>query len=296
MMKGIVFNIQKFSVHDGTGIRTMVFLKGCPLRCTWCSNPESQDMAPERAFNPNHCLGTDACGRCAKNCPTGAITSKQDNSLASDTLCTNCFACVDACPTGARTLYGSEMTVDEVLKRVEEDEAFYARSGGGMTLSGGEALAQPQFVNAILKEAKRRHINTAMETCGYAAYDDLACAARSLDMLIFDIKHINSKRHKDGTGVGNERIIKNFLNICEDFPNLNILVRTPIIPGFNDNAETISAIRKLIPARDTITYELLTYHRMGQPKYEYLGRGYAHEGVKADQQRMEQLRAIAQSG
>ena len=153
---GIVFNIQKFSVHDGEGIRTLVFLKGCPLHCPWCSNPESQRREPERAYNPTRCLSAEVCGRCARACPTGAVRVVNGLICFDRSMCTGCNACVRACPTGAQTVYGESVSVDHILKRVEEDDVFYARSGGGLTLSGGEALAQPDFALALLREAKAR--------------------------------------------------------------------------------------------------------------------------------------------
>ena len=164
---GIVFNVQKFSVHDGEGIRTLVFLKGCPLHCPWCSNPESQRREPERAYNPTRCLTAAVCGRCAKACPTGAVSIVGGLVCFDRSKCTGCNACVRACPSGAQTVYGETQSVDQILSRVEEDGVFYTRSGGGLTLSGGEALAQPDFALALLREAKKRHIHTTIETCGH---------------------------------------------------------------------------------------------------------------------------------
>lgn len=291
-VSGIVFNVQKFSVHDGRGIRTLVFLKGCPLHCLWCSNPESQHLQPELAFNGSRCLTAAVCGRCAKACLSGAITVV-DGLLRTDrSLCKGCFSCVKACPSGARNIYGETMTVDRILRRVEEDSIFYSRSGGGLTLSGGEALMQPGFVLALLREARRRHINTAIETSGFAPYEHLQEAIVNLNMLIMDIKSLDCAKHKEFTGVDNALILENFSRVCEEFPKLKILVRTPVIPGFNDSEDDIRAIRDFIPRRGNITYELLAYHRMGQPKYEYLGRRYALEGATLGDGLMDRLRAI----
>lgn len=280
---GIVFNVQKFSVHDGKGIRTLIFLKGCPLRCRWCSNPESQRQEPERAFNPTRCLTAPVCGMCAKACPNGAIVVV-DGLLCNDrNRCKECFACAHACPSGAQSVYGETQTVDTVLKRVEEDSVFYARSGGGLTLSGGEAMQQPDFVLALLREARKRRINSAMETCGHYAWEKLADACGLLNTLIFDIKSANSAKHKEFVGVGNERILKNFELVCQEFPDLPLHVRTPVIPGFNDTEEDIRSIHNMLPRRPNVRYELLPYHRMGQPKYEYIGKKYAYEGASLDQ-------------
>lgn len=289
---GIIFNIQKFSVHDGEGIRTLVFLKGCPLHCPWCSNPESQRREPERAYNPTRCLTAEVCGRCAKACPAGAVSVINGLICFDRSKCTGCNACVRACPTGAQAVYGETVSVDDILKRVEEDDVFYARSGGGLTLSGGEALAQPEFALALLREARARRIHTTIETCGHYPTDVLEEACRLLDALIFDVKCLDSERHKKFTGVGNELILRNLHLALERFPDLPVLVRTPVIPGFNDTEEDILSIRELLPKRANVRYEALTYHRMGQPKYGYLGRPYPLEGVKADEAFMARLNAM----
>lgn len=289
---GIVFNVQKFSVHDGEGIRTLVFLKGCPLHCPWCSNPESQRREPERAYNSSRCLTAAVCGRCAKACPTGAVSVVNGMIRFDRAKCTGCDGCVRACPSGAQTVYGETMSVDDVLKRVEEDGVFYSRSGGGLTLSGGEALVQPDFALALLREARRRHIHTTIETCGHYPTEVIDEACRSLDALIFDVKCLDSERHKKFTGVGNELILKNINHVFEHFPNLPVLIRTPVIPGFNDTEEDILRIREMIPKNPNVRYEALTYHRLGQPKYGYLGRRYELEGVKADDAFMKRLNAM----
>ena len=185
------------------------------------------------------------------------------------------------------------MSVGQVLDKVEEDGVFYHRSGGGMTLSGGEALMQPTFANALLREARRRHLNTAIETCGCCPYGHLHEACTHLDKLIFDIKSLDAKAHKAQTGVDNTLILHNFIKVCKNFPSLLIQVHTPVIPGFNDNEDDILAIRRFIPRRPNVEYELLAYHRMGQPKYSYLGRPYELKGVNLDSSRLERLKAVA---
>lgn len=289
---GTVFNVQKFSVHDGKGIRTLVFLKGCPMRCRWCSNPESQRMEPDRAFNPTRCLTAAVCGRCVTACRQGAITVVEGLLCNDRSRCEECFACAEACPSGAQSVYGETQSVDRILNRVEEDGVFYARSGGGLTLSGGEAMSQPEFVLALLREAQVRRIKTAMETCGHYPYEPLHEACGLLHELIFDIKSLNDAKHKEFTGVGNSLVLRNFQRVCEDFPDLPLHVRTPVIPGFNDTEEDIIAIRDLLPRRPHVRLELLPYHRMGQPKYEYIGRTYPYEGVTLDKERMARLMAL----
>lgn len=291
---GIVFNTQKFSVHDGIGIRTLVFLKGCPLRCRWCSNPESQRPEPQHAFNPMRCITAEVCGRCAKACPNGALTVVDGLICNNPSACKNCFACANACPSGSQSVYGETQTVAQVLARVEEDDAFYRRSGGGLTLSGGEPLMQPEFANALLREARRRHINTTIESCGFYKYEHLQEAAQNLNKLIFDIKCFRSDLHKQHTGVPNELILANFKRLCEEFPDLPVRVRTPVIPGFNDNEEEIRSIREIVPRKDNVEYELLAYHRMGQPKYAYIGRKYELEDASLDAEVFARLKEIAQ--
>jgi pyruvate formate lyase activating enzyme len=274
---GNVFSIQKYSVHDGPGIRTVVFLKGCPLRCAWCSNPESQLLTPELAYNRNKCLGLDKCVRCVKVCEAGALTEDAEGKLSIDrTLCTQCQKCAAACPAGAMITYGEETSVDAALRRVEEDGLFYSRSGGGMTLSGGEPFLQAEFATALLREAQNRCINTAVESCGAASYDTFKDALQYVDTLMFDVKSLNDDKHREFTGHSNERILHNLRRIREDYPSLAIRVRTPIIPGFNDTEDdvrSIIAFLETLPG-DKVEYEILEYHRMGQPKYESTGREY----------------------
>lgn len=274
---GNVFSIQKYSVHDGPGIRTLVFLKGCPLRCKWCSNPESQLPQSELAYNRNKCLGLDKCVRCKDVCTVGAISEGEDGKIEIDReLCNNCLACTDACPAGSLIVYGEETAVKDALKRVEEDEMFYARSGGGMTLSGGEPFLQAKYATALLREAHRRYVDTAVETCGAANYDDFKEALQYVNTLMYDIKSMNPEKHKEYTAQSNERILDNLKRIREDYPKLPIRVRTPIIPGFNDNELDVQAIINFLNRLpgDKVEYEILEYHRLGQPKYESTGREY----------------------
>jgi pyruvate formate lyase activating enzyme len=292
-IKGIVFNIQKYSVHDGPGIRTIAFLKGCPLRCRWCSNPESQNPKPELAYNRERCLTFDNCIRCLEVCTVGAIQKADDNRPRIDwNLCTQCLLCADVCPSKALSVYGYEVTVAQVIDEVEREGVFYARSGGGLTLSGGEPLFQPEFAIALLTEARRRRINTSLETCGYCRTEDLLSAAPHLNTLIYDLKIMDDPLHRKFTGLSNTLILDNLKRVRQGFPDLQILVRTPVIPAVNDNEEAIAAIVDFIADMANVSYEMLAFHRMGKPKYEYLGRTFEIYEERLKDGKMAQLKKM----
>lgn len=289
-----VFNIQQFTVHDGPGIRTMVLLKGCPLQCRWCSNPESQKLQPELAYNSNKCIGITECMHCIEVCVNGAIKKDNNNKIIIDReLCNDCLDCANVCPSRALNAFGNLMSIDEILKIVEDESVFYSRSGGGLTLSGGEPFMQVEFTLELLKEAKKRRMNTAMETSGYAAWENMEEACRYLDTVLFDIKCMDEQKHIKYTGVSNKLILDNFEKMCESFPDLNKIVRTPIVPEFNDTEEDIFAVVDFIKGKPNVSYEPLVYHRMGQPKYEYLGRKYLLAEIKADEGKINSLKESA---
>ncbi len=290
---GLIFNIQRFSLHDGSGIRTLVFLKGCPLACPWCSNPEGRSFTPDLAYRPAKCIGTEACGLCMEACREGAISPGKDGKVEIDrTACTSCGLCVEACPSLALERFGKRMTVEEVLGVVEEDGAFYARSGGGLTLSGGEAMSQPRFAVALLRAARARGLGTALETTGLCRWEDLEAACAELGELFFDVKILDPGRHREVTGVENEAILANLKRVCEGFPGLRIVVRTPIVPGFNNAEEEVSAVVDFLNGlARPVEYELLPYHGFGAPKYEQLGLEYALQDLSPPSpERMEALR------
>jgi len=293
---GIVFNIQRYSLHDGPGIRTVVFLKGCPLRCLWCSNPESQSPTPQLAYNKSKCLTIEKCVRCIEICSAGAIKVGTENRIQVDReICNDCLLCTQACPSKALNVYGETMTVAKVISTAEEDGVFYSRSGGGLTLGGGEPLHQPDFAIGLLKEAKRRRINTAMETCGFCRWESLKAACEHLDTLLYDIKIMDPEKHRQYTGVSNEIILENFGRVRETFPNLPVQVRTPIVPGFNDSEEAVRPILEHIRDMSNVCYEALPYHRMGSPKYEYIGRNYLLAESKLDEDVMQRINRLIQS-
>lgn len=287
---GYIFNIQRYSVHDGQGIRTNVFLKGCPLRCHWCSNPESQNPLPELARNEGRCLGIEACGFCLRACPNEAL-ALQGNDMPAIVRdkCISCMSCASLCPTGALTPYGEQKTAGEVVDEVEKDSIFYARSGGGMTLSGGEPLMQADFALAILREAKRRRIHTAIETCGHVPWKTFEQAVPLIDEIMYDIKIACPDKHKHYTGADNTLILENFRKIAELYPQVPVKVRTPVIPGVNDSADDISAIIKLVSPYAHVRYELLPYHRLGTQKYIFLDKHNPMGDVTLDAVHMQHL-------
>ena len=281
--RGLVFNIQRFSLHDGEGIRTLIFLKGCPLKCKWCSNPEGQSSLPELAFNEEKCLGTLDCGLCVNACPKKAIEARDDEKVRIDRmLCNVCSECATLCPSQAMTVFGKWMSIEQVLRTVEEDGPFYYRSGGGLTIGGGEPLSQAEFVSRLLQEAQGRGLHTAVETSGYCEWEKLESVCRHVSQLFFDIKCMDPERHRYYTGVRNERILENFRRVCSSFPEIELVARTPVIPGFNDTTQNINAIVIFLNTlARSIKYELLPYHGFGEPKYSLLEKEYVYSDIQA---------------
>lgn len=273
-----IFNIQHYSLHDGPGIRTIVFLKGCPMRCRWCCNPESQKYVPEISYVENKCIGKKECAVCAQVCQYGAISFSETKKAVIDrNKCQNCRACVQECPSRAIKEEGQQYSVEEVMEIVERDSVFYSHGEGGLTVSGGEPLTHPQFLVALLKEAKKQRIHTAIETCGYADYESLAAVAKYLDVIIYDIKSLDDQKHIAYTGCSNERILRNFERLCNDYKDLPKKVRTPVIPGFNDDPEQLAKIQEFLLDKPNVTHEYLPYHTFGKGKYKALGRKYQME-------------------
>jgi pyruvate formate lyase activating enzyme len=294
--KGVVLNIQHFCTHDGPGIRTNVFLKGCSLRCKWCSNPESIHPKPELAYDLRKCIGEKECGLCLKECPESAISvMPSDGKVRIDwDLCTNCGKCVPVCPPNALYLFGQEMTVDEVLAEVEQDGSFYRESGGGITLSGGECVLQCDFSAALLEEAHNRGINTAIETAGNYPWSFMEKVLPHVDTVLHDHKLTDPVRHKKWCGADNSRILANFKRAYETYPDKVFIARTPVIPGINDDEEHIRAVLAFIrPYKNVVDYELLPYHRYGETKYGFLGRVYELEDFSSlPTETLQRLRAI----
>jgi pyruvate formate lyase activating enzyme len=273
---GNIFNIQRFSVNDGPGIRTIVFLKGCPLHCSWCHNPESVSSRQELMLSESRCL---RCGNCFEACPNGAIVKKEGGFITLREKCRQCGTCIDVCFSEARTFIGSEMTVEEVMIEILKDVVFYDRAKGGVTFSGGEPLLQHEFLLAILKECKASSIHTTVDTAGFARTDKLKEVSDYVDLFLYDLKTLDDTKHREYTGVSNMTIIQN-LKLLSSWGN-NIIVRTPVIPGFNDDPESIGRIARFVASLQNIReMHLLPYHATGSEKHRRLGTHYRMNGTK----------------
>jgi pyruvate formate lyase activating enzyme len=262
-VRGRVFDVQRFSVHDGPGIRTTVFLKGCPARCLWCHNPESQSFAPEVLVVEARCV---SCGTCRAVCPHGAPPPGSG-------LCAACGACVDACPTGARRLAGRETSVEEVMEDVLRDRVFYEESGGGVTFSGGEPLAQPAFLRELLEACRDAGIRTAVDTCGFAPRERLMALAPLVDLFLFDVKLVDDARHRALTGLPVAPILENLRALAA--VHGRVWIRIPVVPGHTDAEDDVAATASLVAGLAGVRQvSLLPYHRTGAAKARRLGRDY----------------------
>jgi len=266
---GIIFNIQRYSIHDGPGIRTTVFLKGCPLNCWWCQNPESQTDKQEMIFWEDRCIG---CALCSINCPSGAISMKDGKPVTNRNECIMCGKCSRICPARAREIMGSKVSVDDVIKEVEKDLIFYEESGGGATFSGGEPLSQSEFLGALLDGCKEKKIHTAVDTSGYIPWKILERLNSKIDLFLYDLKIMDDKRHKKYTGVSNNLILENLKKLC--LVHHNIFIRFPIIPGINDDDQNIREMGEFLSSLKIAQINLLPYHFMGIDKYKRLERIY----------------------
>ena len=302
-LTGIVFNIQRFSIHDGPGIRTTVFFKGCSLRCFWCHNPEGLRLAPEVQFFPERCI---ACGECVAACENNAQELTGATRIYHRDLCQMCGRCIETCYAEGLQLTGKTMSVDEVVGEIMQDRAFYDTSGGGVTLSGGEPLLQKEFAYAVLARCRAEGIATAIETTANCRWEDLVELLPVTNLVMMDIKHMDSAKHRAATGVKNERILANAARLAEI--GTPLIFRTPVVPGVNDTPAEIAAIAAFVHqitlagqqnghyTDSQPTYELLPFHQLASSKYHSLGLQYAAEGLQAPSRELMHALAAAAEG
>lgn len=276
MDKGIIFNIQKFSIHDGPGIRTTVFLKGCPLKCKWCSNPESQLEKIQVLYDHSKCI---QCQRCVNICPQKAISMLSEHIHIDFNKCIGCLACVNNCPAKALSHEGEYKKVSDIVDVCLQDKDFYEESGGGVTISGGEGMSQPQFLKTLINELKKHDLHIAIETTGHVSSQIFQELASQLDLLLFDVKHYDSKKHYEGTHVDNNLIISNLKWAIEH--GINVLVRIPVIPDFNATLEDAKGLAQLLLSIGAKKVQLLPFHQFGEKKYELLNKEYLFKNKKA---------------
>ncbi len=288
---GLITNIQRTSTEDGPGIRTTVFLKGCPLRCEWCHNVEAIDPKPQLVWHGQKCIGDQACIR---TCPEHALTLTREGMVIDREMCTVCGSCAEACPTTAMELIGERWNAEDLVEELARDSVFFTTSGGGVTLSGGETLYQPEFAIAVARGLKERGIHVALDTCGYYSEKVLRSILPYVDLVLYDLKIMDSEKHRKHTGVPNERILSNARVLAE--VSIPTWIRTPVIPGYTDDDDNIRAIAQFIKDNmpNVERYDLLAFNNMCVDKYEMLGKRYAlKDAALMDKKTMERLSRIA---
>jgi pyruvate formate lyase activating enzyme len=281
---GLITNIQKYTIHDGPGIRTEIFFKGCPLRCLWCSNPEGLNPKQQIGVYPSKCIGNSKCFYCLKSCPLGInspIKTQDDHILTIKEIqeCGDCFKCADECPSRAIMIWGKPMTLPELMEIILEDRNFYLKTGGGVTLSGGEVMLQWEFAKLLLKECRKESIHTCVESSLHCPTEHMEQVYDYTDLVITDIKHMDPVKHKEYTGVSNELILINIIKTVE--LKKQLVIRIPVVPDHNNNEENIRATGEFIKNRlgnNILQLQLLPYRKMGTEKYASLGIPYPMEG------------------
>ena len=273
--KGLVFSIDRFVAEDGPGVRTTVFLKGCPIHCAWCHSPQSIPGTPQLLFYAGRCIG---CGACVKACPNDAqLISSEDRVIRWD-MCEDCGGCAEVCPSNALVIEGKWVTVEQIVDVVKRDIVYYTNSGGGVTFSGGEATFQPKFLSACLEACKKIGIHTAVDTCGVVQWPVLETLLPHVDLFLFDLKHMDSDTHKALTGAGNELILQNLKNLSGR--QQSIWIRVPLIPGCNDSEENLAATADFVkPLAGIENITLLPYNDATSAKYGFIGKEYELEGL-----------------
>lgn len=289
---GILTDIQRFCVHDGPGIRTLVFFKGCPMRCVWCQNPESNRIQRELMHREERCI---RCGYCVRSCDKHAVEIRDGKVRIDRAKCSLCGNCVETCYAGSMEIVGKLYSVQQVVDAVVRDEAFYRQSNGGVTLSGGEVTLQYRFAQRILRELKNRKIGTAIETAGYCGWEALESLLPLTDLFLYDVKHMDAQAHEAYTGVSNQRIQQNLHRLAEN--GARIIIRVPLIPGVNDSVEHLTRVVRLAECVNAAELHILPFHQAGKSKWSALDRDYScgEWGVHS-QERLEQLHsAVSQS-
>ena len=288
-MTGTIFNIMRFAVNDGPGIRTTVFLKGCPLACVWCHNPEGLHRAVEVAYRPDRCAH---CGACIDACPEHALTDEPGGVRRAMDRCVACGTCAGACVTDARELMGRDITVADLMTEVLKDRVFYDESGGGVTFSGGEPLLQYEFLHAALTACRKADVHTAVETTGFTSWERLAALVPLTSEFLYDVKVMDAERHRELTGVSNVRILENLRALAAT--DARVMVRVPLVPGVNDDEDNIREIATFVAGLGTVPpVHLLPFHAGAAGKYRALGMAYAMEDVRSpSQERVQSLASL----